>query len=103
MSTTFAAASTTIKWVAPTGRAALIAIASGKAAGMRGLNSNFRLPEGYGTPGYVPTVRGQDVYILCAVTISVASFVVVARLITRRVVTGWLGMEDYMMLPALVC
>lgn len=100
---TTAVAAVTTQWVAPTGQTAMYAIAFGKAAGLKPLSKDYRVPEGYGTADYIPTSRGHIIFIICAVTMGISVFVVVARIITRRIVTGWLGMEDYMMIPALVC
>jgi hypothetical protein len=99
-SSTMVETTTTTEWTAPTGYAALIAIGQGKAAGLRGFPPNFIPPNFF--PGYEPVSRGNTLVLVCIVSISITLFVAVARLITRRIVSGWLGMDDWMVFPAMV-
>jgi hypothetical protein len=91
---------TTTKWTAPTGYAALFAIANGEAAGMRPYPKDFIPPTLL--PGYHMEYRGNTVLIVCYTSIAIAALVASMRLVTRRLVTGWLGMDDWAIVPATV-
>ncbi|KAF8248838.1 hypothetical protein K440DRAFT_660664, partial [Wilcoxina mikolae CBS 423.85] len=97
--TTLSATSTT-KWTAPTGYAALLAIANGEAAGMRPYPDGF-VPPNF-LPGYHMEYRGNTVLIVCYTSMAITALVATMRLVTRRLVTGWLGWDDWMIVPATI-
>lgn len=85
-------------WTAPTGVAALLGVAQGQAAGLAPFPSGFIPPNFY--PNYVPAHRGPTMVLVCSISMALAFLVAVARLVTRKVAAGKLGLDDWMIVPA---
>jgi hypothetical protein len=91
---------TTTAWTAPTGLAAMIAIAQGQAAGLKAMPAGYISPNLDG--GYEPENRGGALVVVAIVSMTVALFLASARLATRWIVAGKLWIDDWMIIPATV-
>ncbi|KAK6506603.1 hypothetical protein TWF481_005061 [Arthrobotrys musiformis] len=60
------------------------------------------IPKSATSNDYVPPDKGNLVFIVATVSMSVALILVVGRLYTRKVYSGKLGLDDWMIIPATV-
>ncbi|KAI5789041.1 hypothetical protein EDC01DRAFT_124356 [Geopyxis carbonaria] len=94
------AATPTADAPAPTGMAAMIALSQGKAAGFHAFPEGF-IPPNF-LPGYVPESRSNVILWLGIVLCAFSVVVVVGRLISRRKTMGWVGIDDWLIVPAMI-
>ncbi|KAF3309432.1 hypothetical protein TWF173_010898 [Orbilia oligospora] len=60
------------------------------------------IPKAAMSEGYVPPDKGNIVFIVATISIAVALVLVGGRLYTRKVYSGKLGLDDWMIIPAMI-
>lgn len=88
------------EFVAPTGLAAILGVAAGQAAGLRGVPDGFSSP--IFEPGYVVETRGCTLVIVSYVSMALTLVVAMARIVTRYLYAKRLRSDDWMIILATV-